>query len=515
VKYVPWFVDEDLITELQGQDQAVADGSGTAVATSTSGGATVVQATASGGTGTVSVGQFQEQPIGVPAIATSTGKFVDVSVALGSTFTAVEAKFCDLADGTALRWWDPVTTNWRPVVGNPQTGPDAAGCLTETFTATGSSPTIAQLTGTVFAAVKRVTTPPSDGGVGGVGGDSGSTTPPTDSTSRIAGSNRYATAALIAGQFVKADAAYTGAVVLANGENFKQGLDALSANYLAGAQHAPILLTQAGPLPAATVAGLRAVLAGQAGATIYVMGQSDSVSDTAVAQATKIAEETTGGTVIVKRVAGADRYATSAASATSSGAVGTATIGSGAEAKTAILASGDVNADALAAGSLSYAAHLPVLLTQAGSLPQPVQDAITKLGVKQVIVLGGTDRVSAAVVKALAAIGVTSVTRIAGTDRFDTAARIYRFARSNPGVGMSGSTVYLANGITGFPDALAVGPLAGATGSSVLTVSGTSLPTSTKKFITTYKSAVTSVTPLGADATVAQSVVDAAKALLG
>jgi hypothetical protein len=41
------------------------------------------------------------------------------------------------------------------------------------------------------------------------------------------------------------------------------------------------------------------------------------------------------------------------------------------------------------------------------------------------------------------------------------------------------------------------------------------LPASTKKFITSYKSAVTTVTPLGADATVAQSVVDAAKALLG
>jgi putative cell wall-binding protein len=473
-------------------------------------------AAATGTSGTITLVALPKATAGtdIPSTGSSTTatKVVDLSVSDATGITSIVLKMCDLAGATNLLWYDG--TAWQAVDGRPQTGPDANGCLTVTLDEIDSSPKISDLTGTVFAAVKRVSTPGGGAGGSGAGDGAGSTTPPSGSTSRIAGSNRYATAALIAEQFIKADAAYSGAVVLANGENFKQGLDALSANYLAGAQHAPILLTQAGTLPAATVAGLRAVLTGQTGATIYVVGGVDSVSDAVVAQAKKIAETTTGGTVTVKRLAGSDRYATSAASAMSSGAVGTVTFGSGTALSTAILASGEVNADALAAGSLSFAAHLPVLLTQAGSLPPSVKGAIAKLGVKQLIVLGGVDRVSADVVKSLAAIGVTSVTRIAGTDRFDTAARIYGFARSNAGISMGGSTVYLANGITGFPDALAVGPLAGATSSSVLTVSGTSLPASTKKFITSYKSAVTTVIPLGASLTVAQSVVDAAKALI-
>jgi putative cell wall-binding protein len=514
----PWYLDSTMQVSIDDETpRAQIDltaGGGTASTSNidTSG----TNATATGASGTITMVALPTTTAGsdIPSTGSSTvpTKVVDLSVSAAAAIDSIDLKVCGIGAATELRWWNTKATPpaWQKVT--PVTS--AGDCLIAVIT-NSSSPSISELTGTVFAAVKIVSTPGGGAGGDGIGGDSGSTTPPSGSTSRIAGSNRYGTAALIAEQFINADSAYTGAVVLANGENFKQGLDALSANYLAGAQHAPILLTQAGALPAATVAGLRAVLTGQAGATIYVMGGVDSVSDAAVAQAKKIAETVTGGTVTVKRIAGADRYATSAASATSSGAVGTVTIGSGTGMRTVVLASGEVNADALAAGSLSFAAHLPVLLTQARSLPNPVQEAITKLGVKQVIVLGGTDRVSAAVVKSLAAIGVTSVTRIAGTDRFDTAARIYRFARSNASVGMDGSAVYLANGITGFPDALAVGPLAGATSSSVLTVTGTSLPGSTAKFLTSYKASVTSVVPLGASATVAQSVVDAATAALG
>lgn len=98
---------------------------------------------------------------------------------------------------------------------------------------------------------------------------------------------------------------------------------------------------------------------GPAGATdpvIYVMGGTDSVSDAVVAQFKTAAASVATGTVTVKRIAGANRYATAAIAATTPGAVtNSLTLAGGSGATTALFASGEVNADALAGGALSYA----------------------------------------------------------------------------------------------------------------------------------------------------------------
>jgi putative cell wall-binding protein len=108
---------------------------------------------------------------------------------------------------------------------------------------------------------------------------------------RVAGEDRYATAAAVAAEL----GAEAGEAIVASGERFP---DALAAGPLAGGSDAPILLTRRDQLPAATSAALAdlgmqrtTVVGGPAAVSGAVEGQLPSAT----------------------RVAGADRYATAAA----------------------------------------------------------------------------------------------------------------------------------------------------------------------------------------------------------
>lgn len=340
--------------------------------------------------------------------------------------------------------------------------------------------------------------------------------------SRIAGDNRYATAAQIAAQFGTANT-----VVIANGATDKQGFDALSANYLAGVVGAPILLTAANSLPAETITALRQVFSGSSdsGFQVLVMGKADSVSDAVIAQLNAIVQPLAGDTVNhVVRVAGSSRYDTAVDAATVNGDDTTGhfvqpyTIGTGSTlGKTAFLASGTSNADALAAGPLSYALGIPVYLTPADALPSTVAAALKSQGITNLVVLGGADRVPDAVVAQAKAAGVATAQRIAGANRFETAAQLFDFARATLAnadgthYGSSGQPpVFLANGSTGFPDALAVGPLAAQQQAPLLTVQSDTLPPASLAFLKKYASSLGSVTALGTTATVSDAVLAAA-----
>lgn len=98
----------------------------------------------------------------------------------------------------------------------------------------------------------------------------------------------------------------------------------------------------------------------------------------------------------------------------------------------------------------------------------------------------------------------TRLVRIAGGNRFDTAAKLYTFARgtltagngSHYGSG-AGDPVFLANGLPGFPDALAVGPLAAKAGAVLLTTSATRLEPTARAFLAANKASLGTVTALG------------------
>ncbi len=349
--------------------------------------------------------------------------------------------------------------------------------------------------------------------------------PIDDAGSRIAGVDRYDTAARIA----LAMGSASPSIIIANGEDAKKGFDALSANYPSGIIHAPILLTRATSLPPVTAAAVRTLLSGAKTPRlqIVVMGKADSVSDAVADELTSIARKIVGdnGKYVV-RVAGNDRYETSANAATSNGDdpkgyfVGKYAFGAGASPnKTAILASGEVNADALAAGPLSNALRIPVLLTDKDALPPSVASVLTSQGIKNVIVLGQPDRVSQTVLDQAKAAGVTTIKRIAGGDRYGTSAELYAFALGTltdsdgkhygDGTG-NGSKAYLANGQTGFPDALAVGPLAAQHQDVLLTSPADQLPPALTTFLTAKRSSLDSAVALGKTATISSSVLQAA-----
>ena len=189
---------------------------------------------------------------------------------------------------------------------------------------------------------------------------------------RVFGANRYATAAQIS-----ANAFATGVPVayIATGTNFP---DALSGVAAAGVGGGPILLTTPTALPADTIAELARL----APARIVILGGSGVVSDAVAAQ---LAPFATSGAV--SRLAGADRYATSAA----------VSAGTFASAGTVYIATGRNFPDALGGGAAAGRARGPLLLVPGGSVPASVAAELRRLNPASVVILGGTGVVTQAV----------------------------------------------------------------------------------------------------------------------
>jgi putative cell wall-binding protein len=157
--------------------------------------------------------------------------------------------------------------------------------------------------------------------------------------------------------------------------------------------------------------------------------------------------DATGGFKMT-RIAGSSRYATAAQIA----------IDTFGKASGIILATGETFPDALSASFLAGYVNSPILLSQRTSIPQVTTDAFTTLGVKEVVILGGTAAISSEVEEQLKQ--TYSVVRLSGQDRFATAANVALAV--NPGdIGeLDGArTAFLTYGY-GFADALSVGPLA-------------------------------------------------------
>jgi putative cell wall-binding protein len=267
---------------------------------------------------------------------------------------------------------------------------------------------------------------------------------------RLAGQSRFETAARMATDTF--DTAQT--VLLASGLD-RNLPDALAGNYLAGFEDAPILLTTPGELPAAT----RQALEDLGTDRIIVLGGSSAVSDAQVAALQ--ADHT------VERVGGRDRYETAALIATTPPAehVGAAT---------AVVARGDVVADALVAGPLGYRTQFPILLTPTDSVNPFTEDALEELGIERVLVTGGTAAVSESTAASLAdSRGEDSIAvrRLAGEHRSGTAVAVAKFATGE--LGFPRLHVDLARGDL-FADALAGGPHAGVEGGVILLTANSS-----------------------------------------
>ncbi|MCU1343918.1 MAG: hypothetical protein JWL70_184 [Acidimicrobiia bacterium] len=189
---------------------------------------------------------------------------------------------------------------------------------------------------------------------------------------RVAGGDRYATAAAISAQ---AFSPGIGVAYVVTGLNFP---DALAGASAAAKEHGAVLLVAGDSIPKATSDELRR-LAPQA---IVVLGGTSAVS-ASVVQA--LQAFTTGS---VTRVSGASRYDTAVAVSRRSSANGAGTV---------YLATGANFPDALAGGPVAGAAGSPLLLVPGRCLPGAVRTEIDRLGANRLVLLGGEGAVSASV----------------------------------------------------------------------------------------------------------------------
>lgn len=172
------------------------------------------------------------------------------------------------------------------------------------------------------------------------------------------------------------------------------------------------------------------------------------------------------GDVEVRRLAGAGRVDTAVAVSQETFSAAAAVV----------LARADDYADALVGAPLARALRAPLLLTPGDRLPEVVADELHRLGVGEVVVLGGEAAVGPRVEAALA--DEYEVRRVAGGDRFATAAAV---ADELP----VGEGAFVAEGVhadpgRGWPDALAVAPLAAWQGQPVLLATHERLPSPTR-----------------------------------
>lgn len=191
---------------------------------------------------------------------------------------------------------------------------------------------------------------------------------------RITGTNRYETSRLIA-----ADAFGPGGatdVYIATGLNFP---DALTAGAAGASTGSPVLLVngQAPTVDQATIDALNAL-----GATnVTIVGGPNMVSDGILQQLT------TEFGVTTQRLTGTNRYGTGL------------TINQHvfASSKHVLIATGLIFPDALSASAWAGVLRAPLFIVPTTCVPQDIVDEITSLGVLQVTLIGGPDRLTQSV----------------------------------------------------------------------------------------------------------------------
>ena len=209
-----------------------------------------------------------------------------------------------------------------------------------------------------------------------------------------------------------------------------------------------------------------------ASGTVTAKAEGDVVITASTDRASETCTVHITGNVTTTRLAGEGRIETAAKIAESGWTAG--------KTENVILANGFSFADALAGVPLSKALDAPIFLTENknGKLESIVTEQISKLGAKNVYILGGELVVGKGIESELAK--KYSVVRIAGTTRFDTSIAIAEKLEALCG---KSNSVYIANGF-GFADVLSVSTAAALQKSPIIyTESDGSLNSTISSFI--------------------------------
>lgn len=267
------------------------------------------------------------------------------------------------------------------------------------------------------------------------------------SVERLAGADRYATAAAISREFF---APGVPVAVVATGANFPDGLAAgPAADELGG----PVLFVTRDSVPAVTRTELLRLKPQQ----IVVVGGLDVISSPVRSKLDGLTDGT------ATRVAGTSRYDTAAA-------LSAHTFPAGAD--IAYVATGAAFPDALAGGAAAGIQDAPMLLTRPTHLTAATRAELERLDPDRIMLLGGTAAISDVVADELGELAI--VERVSGQNRYATALAVSQrvFGPDRPGV-------LLATG-KDWPDALSASAAVRHTRGPILLTTGTALPDGTR-----------------------------------
>ncbi len=186
-----------------------------------------------------------------------------------------------------------------------------------------------------------------------------------------------------------------------------------------------------------------------------------------------------------------------------------------ASATTAVLCSGENWPDALGGSALAGAVDGPVLLTNPTGLSSGVSGEIARLGVKDVLIIGGERAISRDVASSVEGLPGVSVRRIGAANRYETAAQVASEtigALRARGREHDGG-FYVATG-NSYPDALGAATVAAFTGRPILLAGSETLPSPTARFISSLPTETASAYIVGGTTAVGRPVSDSI-ALLG
>ena len=280
---------------------------------------------------------------------------------------------------------------------------------------------------------------------------------------RIAGNTRYDTMSALVS---KQNPSQAGTLIVASGENYP---DALAASSVAGALHAPILLTAKKELSLQALQQVNKIQP----STIIIVGGSNAVS----ANAERSLKSNCGN---VQRVYGATRVDTALALYRSD------TRFDFTWSDTAIVTTADNYADALSMSAWAYRSSSPIFWcptrqTMPSKLP-PSRTVISAISSLQAEPKPSISKSNSKLPMPLE----LPRPRLSGETRYDTSIAIAKWLTQYTALGVDGAV--FATG-QNYPDALAAGPLAGAQDGLLILVNPAD-PSSAVNFLKPYKDAV-------------------------
>jgi len=308
---------------------------------------------------------------------------------------------------------------------------------------------------------------------------------------RLAGSDRWATSVAAIGPRYRESSV----AILATGRNFP---DALCAAGLAGAFHAPVLLTDTNTIPSA----VRDALVFHETRWVIIVGGPSVVGTAVETQLRSMG-------IDVTRLAGADRYETSRVVADYMATMGPL-LGHDLT-QFCWVARGDLFPDALALAPLAALrdAPGPVLLTRPDSLPSTIKGALVAYDYEHALVAGSSVAVSEAVYGQIAA-EVDDIDRAGGANRYETAAAIADWAMGADFT--AGEFIGIATG-ENFPDALAGGAACGYERGLLLLTRKDTLHPSAAAFMRDNTDALHEIYVFGSNVVVSDNVVSQIRAI--